>query len=55
MARAARAADVIAVHPYARNVANEKRLIEDTRKVMERAGLRKTPLWVTEIGCSPQG
>jgi hypothetical protein len=48
--RAARAADVIAVHPYARNVAAEKRLIEDTRQVMDRAGLEKMPLWVTEIG-----
>jgi len=47
---AARAADVIAVHPYARNVAAEKRLIEDTRKVMNQADLSRTPLWVTEIG-----
>jgi hypothetical protein len=47
---AARAADAIAVHPYTGKVKDVKKQIKLTRKVMNRAKLRKTPIWVTEIG-----
>jgi hypothetical protein len=47
---AARAADAIAVHPYTGKVKDVKKQIKLTRKVMNRAKLKKTPIWVTEIG-----
>lgn len=52
---AARAADIIAVHPYTKTVGMAKRLIRETREVMDRAGLRRTPIWVTEIGWGSTG
>ena len=47
---AARAADAIAIHPYTGKVKDVKKQIKLTRKVMNRAKLKKTPIWVTEIG-----
>ena len=47
---AARAADIVAIHPYTRTVRDAKEIIEQARKVMDRAGLKRTPIWVTEIG-----
>ena len=47
---AARAADIVAIHPYTRTVRDAKEMIEQARKVMDRAGLKRTPIWVTEIG-----
>jgi putative glycosyl hydrolase len=48
--KAAKAADVIAVHPYTAKVKNVKKNIEQTRKVLDKAKLKRTPIWVTEIG-----
>jgi polysaccharide biosynthesis protein PslG len=48
--RAARAADVIAIHPYTRSPRAMKKLIRRTRGTMDRAGLKRTPIWVTEVG-----
>jgi hypothetical protein len=47
---AARAADVIAVHPYAQTPGEAMKLIKKARKRMNRSGLRKTPIWITEMG-----
>ena len=47
---AARAADIVAIHPYTRTVRDTKEMVEQARKVMDRAGLKRTPIWVTEIG-----
>jgi hypothetical protein len=47
---ARRAADIIAIHPYTKTVREAKEMIEQARKVMDRAGLKRTPIWVTEIG-----
>lgn len=47
---AARAADTIAIHPYTGTVKEVKRQIELTRKVLDKAKLKKTPIWVTELG-----
>ena len=44
---AARAADIVAIHPYTRTVRDAKEMIEQARKVMDRAGLKRTPIWVT--------
>ncbi len=48
--QAAKAADAIAIHPYTSTVAQVRKQIELTRKVMDRAKLKKTPIWVTEVG-----
>ncbi|GIK77005.1 MAG: hypothetical protein BroJett022_06950 [Actinomycetes bacterium] len=48
--KAARAADAIAIHPYTGKVRQVREQIELTRKVMDRAKLKRTPIWVTEIG-----
>jgi polysaccharide biosynthesis protein PslG len=48
--KAAKAADVIAVHPYTAKVKNVEKNIEQARKVLNKAKLKRTPLWVTEIG-----
>jgi len=45
-----RGVDAIATHPYTKTVAKAKQLIKRTRRVMDRAGLERTPIWVTEIG-----
>jgi polysaccharide biosynthesis protein PslG len=47
---AAAAADVIAVHPYSRNPRQMETLIRRTRATLTRAGLERTPIWVTEMG-----
>lgn len=47
---AANATDVIAIHPYCDTVTVVKRQIRLTREALDRAGLRRTPIWVTEIG-----
>ena len=49
--RSARSAiDVVAVHPYAKNAKVTKEAIEEARETLDQAGLKKTPIWVTEIG-----
>jgi polysaccharide biosynthesis protein PslG len=45
-----KAADVIAIHPYTGTVKDVRRQTELTRKVMDKAKLRRVPIWVTEIG-----
>ncbi len=45
-----RGVDAIAIHPYTKTVTKAKQLIKRTRRVMDRAGLAQTPIWVTEIG-----
>ncbi len=47
---AARAADTIAIHPYTGAVKDVKRQIKLTRAVLDKAKLKQTPIWVTEIG-----
>ena len=47
---AAKAADTIAIHPYTGSVKDVKKQIQLTRKVLDKAKLKKTPIWVTEIG-----
>lgn len=47
---AARAADAIAIHPYTGTVAEVKRQIKLTRRVLDKAKRRRTPIWITEIG-----
>jgi hypothetical protein len=47
---AAKAADTIAIHPYTGAVKDVKTQIQLTRKVLDRAKLKQTPIWVTEIG-----
>ena len=48
--KVAKAADVIAVHPYTAKVKNVAKNIEEARKVLDKAKLKRTPIWVTEIG-----
>jgi hypothetical protein len=48
--KAAKAADAIAIHPYTGTVREVRKQIELTRKVMDKAKLKRTPIWVTEIG-----
>ncbi len=47
---AAAAADVIALHPYTKGPGSMTKLIRQTRKTMTRAGLGRTPIWITEVG-----
>ena len=47
---AAKAADTIAIHPYTGTVKGVKKQIKLTRKVLDKAKLKKTPIWITEIG-----
>jgi hypothetical protein len=47
---AAKAADTIAIHPYTGAVRDVKKQIKLTRAVLDKAKLKKTPIWVTEIG-----
>ena len=47
---AAAAADVIAVHPYTRSPRAMEKLIRQIRRTIVRAGLGRTPIWVTEFG-----
>jgi len=47
---AAKAADAIAIHPYTGTVKQVRKQIKLTRKVLDKAKLKKTPIWVTEIG-----
>lgn len=47
---AAKAADTIAIHPYTGAVKDVKKQIKLTREVLDKAKLKKTPIWVTEIG-----
>ena len=49
--KVAKAADVIAgLHPYTAKVKNVKKNIEQSRKVLDKAKLKRTSIWVTEIG-----
>jgi len=48
--KAARAADAIAIHPYTGTVRQVRKQIELTREVMDAARLKRTPIWITEIG-----
>lgn len=47
---ARKAADAIAIHPYTGTVKGVEKQIELTREVLDRAKLRRMPIWVTEIG-----
>jgi hypothetical protein len=47
---ARRSFDAAAVHPYAPNVTEVRRLVEGVRRVMDAHGDSHTPLWVTELG-----
>jgi hypothetical protein len=47
---ARRAVDIVAVHPYAKNARATRKAVQETRETLDRAGLNKTPIWVTEIG-----
>jgi hypothetical protein len=47
---AKRAADIIAIHPYSGAVREVKRQYRLTRRMLDDARLRRTPIWVTEIG-----
>jgi Glycosyl hydrolase catalytic core/Beta-galactosidase len=42
--------DVLAIHPYARNVNNLRRVMKRFRSVMTKKHDKQTPLWVTEMG-----
>ncbi len=44
------AVDIVAVHPYAKNARATRKAVEETRKTLDRAGMKRTPIWVTEIG-----
>jgi hypothetical protein len=48
--KVAKAADAIAIHPYTGTVKEVRQQIQLTRKVMDKAKLKRTPIWVTEIG-----
>ena len=48
--KVAKAADVIAVHPYTAKVKKVMKNTEQARKVLDKAKLKRTPIWVTEIG-----
>lgn len=47
---AAKAADAIAIHPYTGTVKDVRKQIKLARAVLDKAKLKKTPIWVTEIG-----
>ncbi len=47
---AAKAADAIAIHPYTGTVKQVRKQIKLTRTAIDKAKLKKTPIWVTEIG-----
>ena len=47
--------DVVAIHPYARNPSGLLRALEQVRDVMDKAGDRRTPIWVTEMGWASGG
>lgn len=40
----------VAVHPYARSVQTVESQLKKTRALLNRVGMRSTPIWVTEIG-----
>lgn len=47
---AARATDAIGIHPYTGTVKQVKSQLTAARRVIDRAGLKRTPIWVTEVG-----
>jgi hypothetical protein len=47
---ARRAVDIVAVHPYAKNPRAAKRAMKDARRALDRSGMKKTPIWISEIG-----
>ena len=47
---ARRAIDIVAIHPYAKTPLIAKKAIEEARRTMNRANMKKTPIWITEIG-----
>ena len=42
--------DALGLHPYAGNIKGVVQQIEDAREIMNRAGDRRTPIWITELG-----
>ncbi|MCB0876204.1 MAG: hypothetical protein KDB46_08420 [Solirubrobacterales bacterium] len=48
--RTRRAVDVVAVHPYAKNASAAKRAMKDARRVLDHRGMKRTPIWISEIG-----
>jgi polysaccharide biosynthesis protein PslG len=47
--------DATAIHPYAATPANALASVADLRNVMDAAGDRDTPIWITEVGWASGG
>ena len=47
--------DVVALHPYAADAAGVLAKLNGVRAVMDRAGDRRTPIWITELGWATGG
>lgn len=47
--------DMVALHPYAKSVAEMSRQVKDARTVMAEAGDRATPLLISELGVASWG
>ena len=47
--------DAVALHPYSPNLAGIKAQIQLAREKIKRAGGRRTPIWITEIGWGSAG
>lgn len=47
--------DIVAFHPYAPTVSQVEKQLSEARGVLKKAGMAKTPLWVTELGWGSKG
>ena len=45
----------VSIHPYAKNVGGVKEQVEDTRKVMRKAGEQRAFIYIGEIGWASAG
>ena len=47
--------DSLAINPYAKNIADLRRLLRSVRRLMNRHGDRRSPIWITELGWADAG
>ena len=47
--------DILGFHPFSPSIPGVRKQIVSARKALNRAGLRSTPIWITEIGWGSKG
>lgn len=47
--------DVVALHPYSRDARGVLAQVNRMRRIMDRGGDRRTPIWITELGWATSG